>query len=54
VISVAPYPSHYELLEQGFRGGNIQFGANLALKFFKEFSPQLSRLNPFRKRMQEQ
>lgn len=53
VISVAPYPSHYEMLEQGFRGGNIQIGANVALNLFKEFSPELNRLNPFRKHTQK-
>jgi hypothetical protein len=53
VISVVPYPVHYGLLEQGFRGGNIQIGANVALNLFKEFSPELSRLNPFRRPAQE-
>ncbi len=49
VISVVPYPSHDSLLLQGVRGGNIQIGANVAINLFKEFSPELGRLNPFRR-----
>jgi hypothetical protein len=47
IISVVPYPSHYSPLLQGVRGGNIQIGANIAINLFKEFSPELGRLNPF-------
>jgi hypothetical protein len=52
IISDVPYPSHdlahESPLLQGVRGGNIQIGANVAINVFKEFSPELSRLNPFR------
>ena len=53
IISDVPYPSrdlaHQSPLVQGVRGGNIQIGANVAINVFKEFSPELSRLNPFRR-----
>jgi hypothetical protein len=53
IISDVPYPSrdlaHESPLLQGVRGGNIQIGANVAINLFKEFSPELSRLNPFRR-----
>lgn len=49
IISDVPYPSHYSPLLQGVRGGNIQIGANVAINLFREFSPELSRLNPFRR-----
>jgi hypothetical protein len=50
IISAVPYPSHYSPLAQGVRGGDIQIGANVAINIFKEFSPELSRLNPFRQK----
>jgi hypothetical protein len=49
IISSVPYPSHYSALVQGVRGGDIQVGANVAINLFKEFSPELGRLNPFRR-----
>jgi hypothetical protein len=49
IISAVPYPSHYSPLVQGMRGGDIQVGANVAINLFKEFSPELGRLNPFRR-----
>jgi hypothetical protein len=52
IISDVPYPSRDLAREspllQGVRGGNIQIGANVAINLFKEFSPELNRLNPFR------
>lgn len=47
--SEAPNPSHNSALWEGMRGGNIQIGANVAINLFREFSPELSRLNPFRR-----
>jgi hypothetical protein len=49
IISSVPYPSHYSPWVQGVRGGDIQVGANVAINLFKEFSPELGRLNPFRR-----
>jgi hypothetical protein len=43
-----PYPSHYSPLVQGVQNGHIQVGANVAINLFKEFSPELRHLNPFR------
>lgn len=54
IISDVPYPSHYSPLLQGVRGGNIQIGANVAINLFREFSPELSRLNPFRRHTEAQ
>jgi hypothetical protein len=62
IISDVPYPrsnadvsyaTRYSPLVQGVRGGNIQIGANVAINLFREFSPELSRLNPFRRRGDE-
>jgi hypothetical protein len=49
IISEVPYPSHYSPFVQGVKGGNIQIGANVAINLFREFSPELGRLNPFRR-----
>jgi hypothetical protein len=48
IIAEIPYPSHYSPLVQGVQNGHIQVGANLAINLFKEFTPDLRRLNPFR------
>lgn len=50
MLAEVPYPSHYSPLVQGVQNGHIQVGANVALNLFKEFSPELRHLNPFRLR----
>ena len=50
IIAEIPYPSHYSPLVQGVQNGHIQVGANVAINLFREFSPELRRLNPFRHR----
>jgi predicted DCC family thiol-disulfide oxidoreductase YuxK len=47
IIAEIPYPSRYSPLVQGVQNGHIQVGANVAINLFKEFSPELRRLNPF-------
>jgi hypothetical protein len=49
IISKVPYPSHHSPVLQGVRGGSLQIGANVASNLFKEFSPELRRLNPLRR-----
>jgi hypothetical protein len=49
MIAEVPYPSHYSPLVQGVQNGHIQIGANMAINLFKEFSPELARMNPFRR-----
>jgi hypothetical protein len=49
MIAEVRYPSHYSPLVQGVQNGDIQVGANVAINVFREFSPELSRLNPFRR-----
>jgi hypothetical protein len=46
IIAEIPYPSHYSPLVQGVQNGHIQVGANVAINLFREFSPELHRLNP--------
>jgi hypothetical protein len=48
IVAEIPYPSHYSPLVQGVQNGHIQVGSNVAINFFKEFAPELRRLNPFR------
>jgi hypothetical protein len=48
MIAESMYPSRYSPLVQGIQNGHVQVGANVAINFFREFSPELSRLNPFR------
>ena len=48
IIAGIPYPSHYSPLVQGVQNGHIQIGANVAINLFKEFTPDLRHLNPFR------
>ncbi len=50
IIAEIPYPSHYSPLVQGVQNGHIQIGANVAINLFKEFTPDLRHLNPFRHR----
>lgn len=52
IISDVPNPSRYSPFLQGVRGGNLQIGANVAINLFREFSPELNRLNPFRRRIE--
>jgi hypothetical protein len=47
MIAEIRYPSHYSPLVQGVQNGDIQVGANVGINLFREFSPELSRLNPF-------
>ena len=57
MIAEMPYPSHYSPLVQGVQNGHIQVGENAAInlfKLFKEFSPELRHLNPFRLRATNQ
>jgi hypothetical protein len=54
IIAEIPYPSHYSPLVQGVQNGHIQVGANVAINMFKEFSPELRHLNPFRFRAARQ
>jgi hypothetical protein len=48
MIAETMYPSRYSPLVQGVQNGHIQVGANVAMNLVREFSPELSRLNPFR------
>jgi hypothetical protein len=48
IIAEIPYPSHYSPLVQEAQNGHIQVGANVAINLFREFSPELRRMNPFR------
>lgn len=50
IIAEKLYPSHYSPLVQGVQNGHIQVGANVVINLFKEFKPELDRLNPFRRR----
>jgi hypothetical protein len=50
MIAETMYPARYSPLVQGVQNGHIQVGANGVLNLFKEFTPELSRLNPFRHR----
>src|SRR5580658_9362632 len=50
MIAETMYPARYSPLVQGVQNGHIQVGANVVLNLFKEFTPELSRLNPFRNR----
>jgi hypothetical protein len=50
MIAETMYPARYSPLVQGVQNGHIQVGANVVLNLFKEFTPELSRLNPFRHR----
>jgi hypothetical protein len=53
IVSEVPYisyTSHDPSLLHSMRGGNIQIGANVAINLFREFSPELNRLNPFRQK----
>jgi hypothetical protein len=54
IIAEIPYPSHYSPLVQGVQNGHIQVGAIVAINLFREFSPELRRLNPFRRRAAQQ
>jgi hypothetical protein len=54
IVAEIPYPSHYSPLVQGVQNGHIQVGANVAINLFKEFSPELRHLNPFRFRAARQ
>jgi hypothetical protein len=54
IIAEIPYPSHYSPLVQGVQNGHIQVGANVAINLFREFSPELRHLNPFRFRAAHQ
>ncbi len=47
MIAETMYPARYSPLVQGVQNGHIQVGANVVLNLFKEFTPELSRLNPF-------
>lgn len=50
MIAETLYPARYSPLVQGVQNGHIQVGANVVLNIFREFTPELSRLNPFRHR----
>lgn len=50
MIAETMYPARYSPLVQGVQNGHIQVGANVVLNLFKEFTPELGRLNPFRHR----
>ena len=54
IIAEKLYPSHYSPLVQGVQNGHIQVGANVAVNLFKEFTPELGRLNPFRRHAAQQ
>ena len=48
IIAEIPYPSHYSPLVQECRTDISKSAPTIAINLFKEFTPDLRHLNPFR------